>query len=139
MAADGYDRAFCVFDRDRHAYYDEAITRIANSAAGSAGRLVAITSWPCFEVWVLLHFRYSTAPFTESGKDSACDKVVKEVKKHLADYDKGYQALYDQLAALMDGAISNAERLERHNSDTTSNNPATKVHRLVDYLRKLKS
>src|SRR5262245_43888187 len=45
--AANYDRAFCVFDRDGHANYNAALDRVAQSALGQAGRLKAITSWPC--------------------------------------------------------------------------------------------
>ena len=58
------DKVYCVFDRDQHATYEAALQRIANSLAGQQGRLVAIPSWPCFEIWLLLHFVYSAAPIT---------------------------------------------------------------------------
>ena len=71
---EGYDRVYCVFDRDSHANYDAALRRIQNSQHGISGRLQGAISVPCFEIWLLLHFRYSTASFTASGRRSACDK-----------------------------------------------------------------
>jgi hypothetical protein len=133
-----YNRAYCVFDRDGHANYAQALNTIAQSAEGRAGRLIAVPSVPCFEVWILLHFVYSTAPFTAVGNDSAGDRVFREVRKHFPTYVKGYPRTFDDLAQNMQRAIRHAGLLETHNTQTGSNNPATNIHRLVDYLIKLK-
>jgi hypothetical protein len=133
-----YDRAYCVFDRNGHVGFDAALRNIADSENGKSGRLHAITSVPCFEVWILLHFSYSSAPFNKAGSQSACDRVVSEVKKHFSDYTKGYQDAYAKLAAMESQAIANAIRLQKENFKTGSCNPGTQVHALVDYLRNLK-
>jgi RloB-like protein len=88
LARGGYDRAYCVFDRNGHANYSQALQTVAHSAEGRAGSLVAITSVPCFEIWVLLHFVYSTRAFTAVGTESACDRVLRQVQKHLPSYVK---------------------------------------------------
>lgn len=134
----GFDHAYCVFDRDGHANYNQALQMVANSPNGRIGRLRAITSVPCFEIWVLLHFRYSSAAFNSTGSQSACDHVIAEVKKHFADYSKGHTSVYDRLEAVMEQAQAHAERLLKENAATGSTNPATRVHELVDYLCKLK-
>jgi hypothetical protein len=135
----GYDRAFCVFDRDGHTNYAQAIQRISQSQLGQTNRLVAIPSVPCFEVWVLLHFSYSTAPFTTVGNSSACDGVVREVRKHIPQYAKGLLTLFEIIEANIDQAIMHARRLAAHNAASGSTNPATQIHRLVDYLRGLRA
>ena len=129
----GYDRVFCVFDRDGHQNYDAALGMIQ----GSGGRLIAITSWPCFEVWVLLHFIYSSAAYNAVGGDSACDRVVREVKKRLPNYAKGAKDLYSTLAERLDTAIAHGKQLATYNRETANVNPATKVHELVEYLKGL--
>jgi hypothetical protein len=131
--ATGYDRIYCVFDRNGHANYDQALAKTERLE-----KIFAVPSIPCFEVWVLLHFKYSTAPFEKAGSDSARDKVFKEVKKHLKKYSKGYQELYNELEKLMSDAIAHSKRLEAHNSKTGSCNPATHVHVLVEYLKNLR-
>jgi hypothetical protein len=40
------DRVYCVFDRNGHANYDAAVTRIEQSEAGRTGRLFAIRADP---------------------------------------------------------------------------------------------
>jgi hypothetical protein len=134
----GYDRAYCVFDRDGHQTYDPALTLIAQSSEGKAGRLMAVTSWPCFEIWVLLHFAYSTAPYAISGNRSACDNVLAEVQKHMTNYTKGYKGVFEALAPRLDTALLNATKLEKHNQTTQTTNPHTRMHELVNALKGLK-
>lgn len=134
----GFDRMFCVFDRDGHANYRQALEMIADSSLGKKGKFQAITSVPCFEIWVLLHFVYSTASFTKTGNKSACDNVIDAVRDHLPEYQKAMTGVFEKLYPHMDRAETYADRLARHNRDTGSDNPATKVHELVKYLRELK-
>jgi hypothetical protein len=132
MRSGDYDRAFCVFDRDTHAGFEEALQQIAQSPQGRRGRFKGIVSWPCFEVWVLLHFVKTTRVFP------ACDHVIREIAKYYGEYAKGMKNVFDALTDKIDVAITNADHLENHNRDTKSNNPATTIHTLVKYLRSLK-
>jgi len=133
-AQDTYDRVFCVFDRDGHSNYEAALQRVAQLP-----RFTPVTSWPCFEIWVLLHYRFSSAPFNTSGKESACDRVVREVRKHFPAYAKGHKAVFDELVPRLDGAMRHARMLQAHNLRSGSTNPSTRVHELVDYLIRLKA
>lgn len=133
-----FDRVFCVFDRDGHANYQDALDLVANSPLGKRGKLAAITSVPCFEIWVLLHYAYSTAPYAASGGRSACDNVVLAIRDHLAEYEKAFDGIFEKLLPFLDTAVAHGERLEAHNLATRSDNPATRVHELVKFLRGLK-
>ena len=137
------DRIFLVFDRDNHTTYDKALERVAAYARRKRNPipLVAITSTPCFEVWLLLHFQYTTRPFDyavgpnmKGKKRSACDDVVGLLKRHLPKYEKKDQSIYGQTKGLLDQAMVNAECLTRHNRATGTVNPSTRVHRLAAYL-----
>ena len=128
----GYNRAYCVFDRNGHANYVDARTYIEHCEYGMVGRLFPITSIPCFEVWLLLHYRYSTAPY------QSCDKVIRELRTHLENYQKGSGNVFQRTCDLIDVATANAERLARDNDASQSDNPATEVHKLVKYLRELR-
>lgn len=135
----GYDKAFCVFDRNGHANYKAALVRIANSPSGRTGKLQAITSWPCFEVWLLLHFRYSSAPFNRTASESSCDRAIRELLKVFPAYTKGHKTIFEELANQMSSAITNAKRLHAHNMSCNSSNPSTRIHTLVEYLIGIKS
>jgi hypothetical protein len=138
LTRERFDRAYCVFDRDSHANYDEALQIIQKSANGRDGVLHAVTSVPCFEIWLLLHFAYSAAPFNRTGRESACDKVLRELKKHIVGYEKGLHGLYERVSPNTQRAVVHANRLAAHNLQTCSDNPATLVHDLVQYLSDLK-
>jgi hypothetical protein len=135
---DEYDRVYCVFDRDGHANYNDALRRVSQSPAGRAGKLTPITSWPCFEFWLLLHFRYSSAAIVPAGKRSSGTVAFDTLRQHLPTYEKGHASIYAELLTLRDAAMKNAARLQRENRKTGSTNPSTCVHDLVDYLLKLK-
>lgn len=139
LASNEYDKVFCVFDRDGHTNYDAAVRRIAESDAGMAYRLIAVTSWPCFEIWILLHFEYSSAPFSAVGSASACDAVIAKVRNYFPAYAKGSDDVFDQLESKLHDAIENATRLQNYNTNSVSSNPATKIHELVNYLIQLKT
>ena len=51
---DAFDRVYCVFDKDTHATYYEAINDCVSFKP--LGVLHAVPSVPCFEYWLLLHF-----------------------------------------------------------------------------------
>ena len=138
MAADDYDRVFSVFDRDGHANFLTAVARVANHARGRAGTWQAITSTPCFELWLSLHFAYSTAPVVATGANSAGDNAVRALRAHMPTYAKGDKDIFAKVADRVDNAIANATKLTRHNAANGSTNPSTDMHTLVNYLRRLK-
>jgi hypothetical protein len=133
-----FDRGYCIFDRDQHSNYDEAIGALEISNFGREGKLSAITSIPCFEVWLILHYRYSSGAYDNSGGESACARVIRDFRRHFGPYEKGHKAIFAAMAPRLDQAIQHAARLEKHNWATASFNPSTKMHHLVDYLTKLK-
>lgn len=129
---DSYDAVYCVFDRDNHTTFDAAVQRTKDLSA--EGKIfVAITSTPCFEVWLLLHFGYSDQPFHSAGKKSIGDQVVSKLKSKpgFSKYGKGKKGTYSQLKSALADAISHADQLRRHCVSTGSINPATDVDRLV--------
>jgi hypothetical protein len=140
VEADGvpYDKVFCVFDRNGHAQYNEALRRVASSNAGRAGKLRTVTSWPCFELWLLLHYRYSAAPFAAVGGESSCDRAMRELRTYMPNYRKGTPTVFADTAAKLNDAMRWARQLKAHNVATGSLNPATSVHELVEYLMALR-
>lgn len=130
-----YDRVYCVFDRDSHdpENYAAAIARATTNG------FITIISFPCFEIWVLLHYSDSDSPFVASGGRSPCDNVIRKIRETMPEYAKGNQDLYKTLRPHMNDAITRAKRLETRNERNGSPNPATQFHHLVEYLQKIKS
>ena len=140
LNGDAFDLVYCVFDRDRHTTFDAAVKRTKDlTAVGKP--LIAITSTPCFEVWFLLHFRYSDQPFHPVGKKSVGDQVISSLKTMpgFSDYGKGREGIYDQLKDKLSDALINAERLREHGKSVGSINPATNVDELVKSIQALKN
>lgn len=139
LGGDAYDQVYCVFDRDKHTTFDAAVQRTKDlNAVGKP--LIAITSTPCFEVWLLLHFGYINQPFHAAGRKSVGDQVVAalKVKPGCDHYGKGSKGIYAHLRGTMDAALNHAEQLRKHSWATGSVNPSTDFDRLVLALRELK-
>jgi len=138
MGADPYDKVFCVFDRDNHSTFKTALMRI--KTLHSAGKpFVAITSYPCFEYWLLLHFTYTRMPFHAKGRQSIGDNVVKELRKQPAmkSYNKADRNIYGLLRPKTDIAIRHAKQSATEAEQTGEKNPSTQVHLLVQELTEL--
>lgn len=137
-SGDSFDKVYCVFDRDRHATFDAAVQLTRNLAA-EGKPFVAITSNPCFEIWLLLHFGYSAQPFHPAGKKSVGDQVVSALRKKpgFAKYGKGQNGIYGQLKDKLVDALTHATQLRRHGAATGSINPATDVDALVKAIQAL--
>lgn len=132
----------CVFDRDNHESYERAIKKIKDHKPKrndkSKPKYKAITSAPCFEIWLLLHFCYTTKAYTSSGNKSAADNLISDLSKHLVSYAKHTTDWFDDLIDNLNTALKNARQLQKHNNDTRSNNPATNIHELIEQLTNLK-
>lgn len=133
---DPFDKVFCVFDRDAHDTYQQALDKIATVRPKDT--FVAITSVPCFEYWLLLHFDYTTAPFYAAGKKSAGEQVIDKLRKGLPDYQKSNRAVFDQLIDRLPRAKAHAAKALRDAKTSNSDNPSTLVHELVEYLQNIK-
>ena len=134
---DGFDRVYCVFDKDEHESFDEVI-EIIKAKKGKC-LFFATTSIPCFEYWLLLHFQYTTKPFHRAGKSSIANEVLKELKGYMPNYSKGDKDVFSHLFGQTDFAKANAARSLSAAENNHTSNPTTKVHELIDYLENLKT
>lgn len=136
------DRIFCVFDRDDHESYNRAIKKIKNHSAKQTDKnkpkYQVITSTPCFELWLLLHFGFTTKSYMSSGKKSAAENLINDLLKKLPSYNKNTTEWFHSIINNMSSAIKCAKRLIIHNKDTNSNNPGTNMHELIEHLMNLK-
>ena len=98
----------------------------------------AITSVPCFELWLLLHFKKSTKSYVREGSKSPADCLIADLKKHHPNYEKSNSNYFDELKENLDTAIKNAEHSIDEGLKTEPRkhhiNPSTLVHELVKVL-----
>jgi len=130
------DRVACVFDRDNHASYQQAINKLESNKSKKP-IYKAVVSTPCFELWLLLHFNYTTKGYSYTNKKSAADNLLNDLKKILPSYCKSHCKWFNDLISKIDIAIKNAKQLQEHNNKTKSKNPSTNIHELVEFLLQL--
>lgn len=133
-----YNRVYCVFDKDRHETYEIALEKVSRTKLRGGAKIFAITSVPCFEYWLLLHFADTARPYGASGNNSPCDNVNHDLKVYISDYEKGNIGIFEKTYPCVDEAIRRAILLEKRQEESQTDNPSTKVHHLVKYLRDLK-
>lgn len=134
-----FDEVYCVFDKDSHSNYKEAISDI-EAVRDKETKFIAITSVPCFEYWLLLHFIYTTKPYLKSSSSSSSStEVIKELKNYIQDYQKNHSNIFEQLRQNLDFAINNAKKVLENLKGTECDNPSTHVHILVENLIGLKN
>jgi hypothetical protein len=144
-----FDYVLCVFDRDQHDDYDDIcnriqgktlrIKRLGSKKTSGVADFRAITSWPCFEFWLLLHRTDRTAAILESGGRTIGQQTVHLLKQKIHDYDKGDAHIYTKVSENIEDAIKRAQHVWDRYQDTGQPNPHTRIHELVEILRSLKS
>jgi hypothetical protein len=135
-----FDRVYCVFDRDAHTTYQAALTKIA--VYKPKGTFFPITSVPCFEYWLLLHYTNTTAPFMPTGTTSAGATVLKHLQTYWPTYNKAAHGTFAHTLQISNDDLSlakaNANRALSQSKQHHDDNPSTQVHELVDYLQNIK-
>ncbi|MEP6588211.1 MAG: RloB family protein [Polaromonas sp.] len=141
LSGDSFDKVFCVFDRDMHTTFDAAVQRVHDlKKAKKSKPFEAITSSPCFEYWLLLHFGLTDQPFHAAGKKSVCDNLVVQLRKKpgFKNYNKGQQGVYAMLKGEKTStAIAAAQQVRQSAEATGQKNPLTHVDTLVKALLEL--
>ena len=123
------DKAIAVFDTDvgKEQHIRKAVEKAKRE------NVEVYLSNPCFEVWLLLHFKYSTRSYYSSAE------VVDELRNVWINYEKNMSS-FECLEDCIKQAIENAERLEQYNRemhskrDTVAFNPGTDIHKLIKQI-----
>ena len=141
-----FEYIYCVFDRDTHDNYDEAVRLVLKMAKdGSATKKVeAVTSIPCFEYWCYLHVADSAASY--EGVSSPCGRLTKDLRNHapFQNYEKkkGWMfANFEKLAANRNKAVKRSKRrlanAKKAGEKAYSEDPSTRIHIVVDDLKRI--
>jgi hypothetical protein len=116
-----YDEVWCVFDIDEHPGVNDA-----RQLARARGIKLAVSN-PCFELWILLHFRESPGPRHRHN-------VMELVAEKLPGYDKHLR--FDDLASGVEDADRRARALQTQADEEGEphRNPTTGVYRLTESI-----
>ncbi len=121
-----FDEVWCIFDRDDHHRFGEAIQAAANADIPTA------VSNPCFELWLILHVTEQTAHISTARAQTLAEQLNLVDGKNLA------QANLDTLRSSCLEAKRRALRLDKmheRNGSPPRSNPSSGVWRIVDRLR----
>lgn len=145
---DDFEQIYCVFDRDRHPSYDQALQALnglARSKGLKAKVVMAIPSVPCFELWYQLHVSNSRKPYEAAATGgSPGQALLNDLFKHteFGKYEKsGCDTFYEKISPYRETAIGRAKAfLEAANAEESREyheNPSTRVHLVVEELQKI--
>ncbi|MCL2021926.1 MAG: RloB family protein [Betaproteobacteria bacterium] len=131
-----FERIFAVFDRDQHHGYLEALNQ-ANILDGKLKNdekqhvpFKAITSVPCFELWLLLHYQDVQAPLCR-------DEVLQRLRQNFPCYAKGACDAYATTRDRLNTAMQRAEMLAAKFTAYSYPEPFTAVGTLVKLMTAL--
>lgn len=131
-ANDPFDQVYCVIDKDCHESYGQAINNI--QVIKPKNTFILINSVPCFEYWLLLHFKYTTAPYATLPKNTPADQVLNDLKKEFSNYAKGNRGVFNHLLDRLDRAILHSKKALKEADDNGIDMPSTRVHILIEFL-----
>ena len=95
-----------------------------------------VVSNPCFEVWFILHYRYSTHIYSDG------DEVIKDLRKYIPEYQKNTDVT-ESLSGMFDTAMKNASKLEEYYEEmgyrwpSNECNPRTDVPVIINEIRRM--
>jgi len=124
------DIVVCVFDRD--ANIDSSLKKAEAFAQGSDIRL--IFSNPCYEVWLLFHFKTLNHPLES-------EEIIHTLDQYIPGYRKGDRGIYQRTVNRIDEAIINSdsslERLVEAEIPLLcrDSNPTTNFNKLILLIR----
>ena len=101
-----YDHIYCVFDQDdfesNGGKFSQAKDKISRNKTKGA-KFHAITSIPCFEIWLILHFEVCTRPFCKTENNTAAKEAERYLKKAAPPWlhQRRYENLFNQLLSTL--------------------------------------
>jgi hypothetical protein len=125
---ENYNRVYALIDMDAViAHRQQQAYQQQKSAALRAG-LIVLENNPCFEFWLLLHFRQTGRLFQN------CEQVITELRRYIPGYNKGLRfletaRLFANLRDRLPRAIANAARLEANRDEHDPLYPRAEIYK----------
>ena len=133
-----FEKIFCVFDTDTVKQGAENKKNfIKAEELAKKHNFGLITSFPCFELWLLLHFEDYSKPGVK------CEIIIKRLQEFLPAYpeDKNKNAFerinfFDSYLNRLGNAINRAKNLNSKNySDNSIDYPDTKIYEIFEIIK----
>jgi len=125
------DMAISIFDIDISSSKEELVYRAMELSATKG--VCHITSNPCFEIWFLEHFIYTSKPFSSN------DELIRALKKYVPGYCKNtniFEILYPKTA----NAVDNCKKLDEYHKKNSLDkkmtfcNPRTDIYKIAEMI-----
>ena len=137
-APETFDHVWLVFDKDDFPAVDfDAMERKCTELSDESKTFHALWSNPCFELWPLLHLRYTTASMTAAECQRALSQAMS--KDLGVEYCKNLDGLFGIVDGKRPEALQHAKRLKAYheklgNDKPSEQNPATKMGDMFDVI-----
>ncbi len=131
LTSEDGDLGMSLIDTDCESYKDNQIKEADKLCSDIVRQYV---SSPCFEIWLLSHFEYSTRQYNSSVE------VIRNLKNYIKDYSKNDEYVYEKTKALIPTALENVEKLNNHcislgkKPHTVEYMPSTEIDSVVKIL-----
>jgi len=134
--AKSFDRVICAIDRDTHANFDKAL-RLAKQSK----KVDVCVSYPCFEFWLLLHFKHTRKPYVAAGGRSAAERLIADLRAfpEMDTYDKGKcQGIFASLLGeKLKVARSRAPKVLKDAVESGEMNPSTRLFEVLELMERM--
>jgi hypothetical protein len=129
-----YSRVYALIDMDAVIAQGQLAVYQKMKAAVERIDIIVLENNPCFEIWLLLHFRQTGQHFND------CDEVVHQLRRHLPGYDKSLKfqeaaQLYRNFADHIPQATANAQLLEVNRAEHDELYPRAETFRFFEWYQ----
>ena len=129
LSAKKGDRGFVILDIDNDPLKAQKVSALAQNNTNTAVSFVV--SNPTFEVWFLLHFKYTTKQYKDGNA------IIKELRRYLPNYEKNRDC-FEDCKDKMKEAVENSIILAGYYADSEwpsiECNPRTDMGEFIDIL-----
>ena len=131
LSAKKGDLGFVILDIDNDQLKAQKVSTLVQTNKNTAVRFVV--SNPTFEVWLLLHFKYSTKQYKDGNA------VIKDLRRYLPNYEKNrdcFEACKDKMKDAIDNSTKLAENYDDNEWPSIECNPRTDMGDLISCFLK---
>lgn len=129
---DFFGYIFCIFDLDT--VQDKRFLELIASfnKINEDTKIFPVFTFPCIEIWFILHYKCYIKPFAKTSDKSIGD-TVKDVfiSDYCPDYYETNESCINSIADNYKTAVFNAKKLYEQQIQVDSINPITNIHQLV--------
>jgi len=136
----GYDMVYYLLDNDVILSQSESITDGKEKPSEKLKKIrehfkkdnniEILVNSPCFELWLLLHFTYTTRDFNNCS--DVINDLKKELKKHDSSYEKSikkYEKIYKEYEDKLKSAIDRAKQLDEEKTESQA-----QIYKIIEKL-----